>query len=146
VVGYDGSETSRAAVSWAARRAGKTGIVHVVHCFSPPADWYDPIVTGQVPGEGGARGKAVLDALLLEGGDALLDVDYELELVAGRPAHAIAEAAREHDADEIVIGSRGFGTLRAALGSVSHELLHAADRPVMVIPFKAVREQAGYAS
>ena len=48
--------------------------------------------------------RAVLDALLLEGGNALLDVDYELELVAGDPAEGIARAAKEHAADEIVVG------------------------------------------
>ena len=85
----------------------------------------------------------MLDALLLEGGNALLDVDYELELASGNPATALARSAREHDADEIAIGSRGFGKLRAALGSVSHDVLHKADRPVLVIPYNALREHAG---
>ena len=146
VVGYDGSETARAAVTWAAERAGSTGTVYVVHCFSPPVDWYNPIGDGRVPHDSGGRGKAVLDALLLEGGNALLDADYELELVGGNPAEGIANAAKEHDADEIVVGSHGFEKLRSALGSVSHDLLHVADRPVIVIPYKAVREHAGSAS
>jgi nucleotide-binding universal stress UspA family protein len=38
------------------------------------------------------------------------------------------------DADEIVIGSRGFGPLRGVLGSVSHAVLHETDRIVLVIP------------
>jgi nucleotide-binding universal stress UspA family protein len=42
------------------------------------------------------------------------------------------------DADEIVVGSRGFGRLRGVLGSVSHAVLHEADRPVVVIPADAV--------
>ena len=42
------------------------------------------------------------------------------------------------DADEIVVGARGRGRIRALLGSVSHELLHIADRPVLVIPAAAV--------
>jgi nucleotide-binding universal stress UspA family protein len=88
------------------------------------------------------RGKAILDALILEGGDALMDVDYELELLDGPPAEAIIAAARACDADEIVIGSRGFGRLRAALGSVSHEVVHLADRPVLVIPPRC-RPQGG---
>jgi nucleotide-binding universal stress UspA family protein len=89
---------------------------------------------------------AVLDALLLEGGDSLLDVDYELELVDGGAAEGIARAASEHDADEIVVGSHGFGRLRAALGSVSHDVLHTAERPVMVIPTGALRPRAGSAT
>jgi nucleotide-binding universal stress UspA family protein len=132
VVGYDGSETSRAAVAWAAQRAGRSGKVYVVHS-----------VGGPVNGAGSEhehRGKALLDALLLEG-DALVDVDYELLLVDGGAAHGIAGAAREHDADEIAVGSHGHGRLRAVLGSVSHELLHVADRPVTVIPARAARER-----
>ena len=136
VVGYDGSEAARRAVAWASERAGGAGKVWIVHCLVP----------GPAGPEGGEHGKAVLDALLLEGGNALLDVDYELELVDGDPAEALARSAREHDADEIAIGSRGFGKLRAALGSVSHDVLHRADRPVLVIPYNAVREPAGASS
>ena len=135
VVGYDGSEAARAAVTWAAARAGRAGKVWIVHCLTPGA-----------PGPDGGQGKAVLDSLLLEGGNALLDVDYELELAQGNPAAALAGAAREHEADEIAIGSRGFGKVRAALGSVSHDVLHEADRPVLVIPYNAVREHSGAAA
>ena len=41
-------------------------------------------------------------------------------------------------ATEIIVGARGLGRVRALLGSVSHELLHIADRPVLVIPTAAV--------
>ena len=140
VVGYDGSQPARAAVAWAADRSGRSGKVYVVHSLGAPAD--EPLPYDKRH----ERGKAILNALILEGGNALIDVDYELELVAGEPAGAIAEAAREHDADEIVIGSRGFGRVRSALGSVSHELLHVADRPVMVIPYGAVRQNGRLAS
>ena len=135
VVGYDGSEAARAAVAWAADRAGRAGKVWIVHCLTPG-----------VSGPDDGQGKAVLDAIVLEGGNALVDVDYQLELATGDPAEALAAYAREHDADEIAIGSRGFGKLRAALGSVSHDVLHEADRPVLVIPYNAVREHARAAS
>jgi nucleotide-binding universal stress UspA family protein len=64
--------------------------------------------------------------------------EYETELIGGPPAEAIANVARVRDADEIVVGARGLGRVRALLGSVSHELLHIADRPVLVIPAAAV--------
>jgi nucleotide-binding universal stress UspA family protein len=35
--------------------------------------------------------------------------------------------ANVRGADEIVIGTRGFGRVRALLGSVAHELIHLAD-------------------
>ena len=127
VVGYDGSETARHALHYALGRAGEAGTVVVAHAFEPPHDWlgyenYDRVLT-----EHRARGQALLDDLP----DA---ASIETDLLAGSPAEAIARVASVRDADEIVIGSRGFGPVRAALGSVSHELLRLADRPVVVIP------------
>ena len=64
--------------------------------------------------------------------------EYEVELIGGPPAQALADVARVRRADEIIIGARGLGRMRALLGSVSHELLFIADRPVTVIPSAAV--------
>ena len=133
VVGYDGSEPARRAVAYAAGRAGSTGKVWIVHCYGPPPDWLGAPNYQRLLEDHQARGKAILDALLLEG-DELVDVDYELELLDGKPAEAVVKTAQVRDADEIVLGSRGFGRVRAALGSVSQETLHLADRPVVVIP------------
>jgi nucleotide-binding universal stress UspA family protein len=60
-------------------------------------------------------------------------VRYESELLEGSPAKAVLELARSLDVDLIVVGSRGLGAVRAALlGSVSSEIVHHADRPVLV--------------
>jgi nucleotide-binding universal stress UspA family protein len=85
------------------------------------------------------HGRALPDALPLTGNDELLETEYVTELIGGPPAHAIADVARTRDADEIVVGSRGLNRVRALLGSVSHELLQIADRPVLVIPAAAVQ-------
>lgn len=138
VVGYDGSSAARIAVAYAAQRAAQQGRVIVVHAFGPPPDWLGAPSYQRVLEDHHGHGRAVLDALLLEGADELLDVDYELELVGGSPAHALTQIAETRDADEIVVGSRGFGRVRAALGSVSHELLHAAPCPVVVLPTRFV--------
>jgi nucleotide-binding universal stress UspA family protein len=51
----------------------------------------------------------------------------------GRPATAILVAAADIDADLIVVGSRGLGTIRSmVLGSVSAEILRGTDRSVLV--------------
>ena len=140
VVGYDGSQASRAAIALAARRARPGGRVIVVHAYDLPPNFLDaPDYSGTL-GRHRARGRALLDALPLEGSDELLDVEYETELVEGSPAKAVAEAASAHDADEIVVGARGCGRFRKLLGSVSMELLHRADCPVTVIPDAAVTE------
>ncbi len=141
VVGYDGSEASRAAIALAASRAGRRGHVVVVHAYDLPPDFlgspnFDDLLTRRQ-----AHGRSLLDALPLVGNDELLDTDYETELIGGAPAEAIANVARVRDADEIIVGARGLGRLRTLLGSVSHELLHTADRPVVVIPSAAVHRE-----
>lgn len=70
----------------------------------------------------------------MDGADELLDVEYETELIGGPPAEVLANVASVRGADEIIVGARGHGRIRALLGSVSLEVLHRADRPVTVIP------------
>ena len=43
-------------------------------------------------------------------------------------------AHKEHDADVIIMGSRGRSDFAGAiLGSTAHKVIHLADRPVLVI-------------
>jgi nucleotide-binding universal stress UspA family protein len=125
VVGYDGTDPSRSAVAYAARRVGKDGKVVVVHVSRSP-----------VPSSETMRGQ-VFDALLIQSGDVLRDTDFDLEIVAGRPATAIASIAKERNADEIAVGARGARPGQRLPDSVSHELRQIADRPVVVIPFES---------
>ncbi len=55
--------------------------------------------------------------------------------VGPQPAHEIANAAREVEADLIVVGTRGHAPLAELLvGSVVIRLLHVAPCPVVVVP------------
>src|SRR4051794_13958330 len=133
VVGYDGSRTSRAAVDHAARQAGRRGKVYVVHSYGPPADWLGFPNYRRVLNDHRARGEAILDALTMND-DPLLETNFETELLDSPPAQAITDVAATRDADEIVIGSRGLGRVRGALGSVSRDVIHRATVPVLVVP------------
>ena len=60
-------------------------------------------------------------------------VAHETEILEGDAAEAILRLARQRDVDLIVVGSRGRGGVTGAvLGSVSTEIVHRADRPVLV--------------
>ncbi|HEU0025365.1 MAG TPA: universal stress protein, partial [Thermoleophilaceae bacterium] len=130
VVGYDGSPTARRALSLAADRTGPGGQLVVVHAFSAPPEW-----------EGRPYYQRNLDAHQAHGREVLAEVEredlgvpVETDLVEGSPARALIQVAEARDADEIVVGSRGFGRFRAALGSTSHQLLHETRWPVLVVP------------
>ena len=64
-------------------------------------------------------------------------VDAEGEIrptTFGHAAREILADAKEHDADVIVMGSRGRSDLAGSiLGSTAHKVIHLADRPVLVI-------------
>ena len=139
VVGYDGSATAEKAVDYAARRAGENGKVYVVHAYGPPPDWLGAPNYGRLLQESQGHGRAVLDALVMED-SVLLGTDFETELLETPPSDAIISVAEVRGADEIVVGSRGHGRLRSALGSVSHDVLHRARTPVVVIPAAAADE------
>jgi nucleotide-binding universal stress UspA family protein len=138
VVGYDGSHEAREAVTLAAERAGPDGTVVVLHVRPSPSRWLDTARHQSAVEEYERRGSEVLDTLLDVASDGPAIV---AELVDGKPAEALIREARLYDASEIVVGSRGVGRLRAALGSVSRQLLREADRPVVVVPARAVRRE-----
>jgi nucleotide-binding universal stress UspA family protein len=134
VVGYDGSPPAEAALVYAARRTSGGGRVVAVHAFQPAPDWLGSPYYQRALDAQQAHGRELLHSL--EERDDL-GVELATSLLEGPPARAIVAAADARDADEIIIGSRGFGRLRGVLGSVSHAVLHEADRPVVVIPADA---------
>ncbi|HEY9022120.1 MAG TPA: universal stress protein, partial [Paracoccaceae bacterium] len=53
---------------------------------------------------------------------------------AGQPARTIVSFAKEHEADLIVIGARGLGSVETfLLGSVSHKVTGLSKLPVLVV-------------
>ena len=131
VVGYDGSPASLAAVREAARRAGAAGHVIIVHAYEPPSEALGWPLYGAAFENAAADAQALVETL--RGHPALAGTSWTSEVVAGPTAEVIDAAARNEDAEAIYIGSRGAGRATALLGSVSHDVLHRADRPVTVI-------------
>ena len=127
---------------YAAARAGLTGKVIIVPCFGLPSEWLGAEVAAPLAIEQSEHGQAVLDDLMMTDGAVLAELDFEVELLGGEPAQMVNHVAHVNDADEIVLGTRGSGKLASLLVNVAQEVIRHANRPVVVIPYKAVREQA----
>jgi nucleotide-binding universal stress UspA family protein len=90
---------------------------------------HDAQVIEQVSLQAGLHLLAPAQALAREAG-----VEHEIEVAAGDPAHTLIDILENFGCDMVVMGARGMGTLRSALlGSVSHEVLHAAPVPVLIV-------------
>jgi nucleotide-binding universal stress UspA family protein len=136
VVGYDGSPASRAALRLAVDRV-RGGKIFVVHSYAAPPEFRGHEAHERLLDAALTRGEQLL-ATAAEVDPRLARVDHELELIAGRPSDVIATVAETRGADEIIVGTRGFGPVRGMLGSVAHALLRAAKCPVTVIPDAAL--------
>ena len=140
VVGYDGSPVARAALGYAAGRAREGDRLIVTYAYSAPPEWIGSPEWDDSINMDRDRGEQLLNDLPP---DVLRAADVERELVSGPPAEVLARMAEEREAEEIVVGSRGFGPFRATLGSVAHALLHHASRPVVVLPARMLGSETG---
>ena len=134
VAGYDGSQAGLAAVELGISRVERNGgHLIVVHAHEIPADYIGVPYYQEMMDKSADRAGAVMDGLE-EALPRLREIDYEPDVIAGSAADAICRVAKHRRADEIIIGTRGLGPLRAMLGSVALKVLHHATCPVTVIP------------
>jgi nucleotide-binding universal stress UspA family protein len=134
VVGLDGSAGSEAALGFACRRARVTGErVSAVRAARTRPVHLDG--KGRLPDALGAFLADQEQQLLRSVAKAAAEnpgIDLEPEFVALSPADALVETSRH--ASLLVVGSRGLNAFSGMLlGSVSHEVLHRAHCPVVVV-------------
>ena len=132
---------SHVALSRAIERVGPHGKLYLVDAWEVPEAWrgrgtYQPYVDREL-----TAAEAVMEAAVEEH-PGLKSITWVRELIGGPPAKAIADVADVRRADEIILGTRGFGRMRALLGSVAHEVIHLAPCPVTVIPERMVEREA----
>ena len=142
VLGFDGSECSGSALDTAIDLAGRFGDrLVVVFAVEPPVRSVGEEFREyeQALEEIGQHVAATALARAKTAG-----VEAEAALVPERPAQAILDVAKQHDAHMIVIGTHSESPLRGAiLGSVPHKLLHVSDRPVVVVPIDMEARRGG---
>jgi nucleotide-binding universal stress UspA family protein len=133
VAGYDGSQSSRHALAYAAGMARRLGRPLLVAYICSPAVYCEPL-TGQVIGANRDTGETErwLFAELHEVCDRE-GLDVQVLTRRGSPARELAAAAQEFSADALVIGAPGHFWHHAA-GSVPGWLARHAHCPVIVVP------------
>jgi nucleotide-binding universal stress UspA family protein len=139
VVGTDGSDGGRHALAWAvAEAAYRQATLEVVHV------WTAPVAIAHMgamvlPEDNAVFEKTAEDLVagLLEEVRPEIDaagVAVETRVVQGHPPTVLLDRL-DRAADLLIVGSRGHGTLSGLLlGSISHQVVHHATKPVAVIP------------
>jgi nucleotide-binding universal stress UspA family protein len=142
VVGIDGSDGARSALTWALTEAAHRGAdVEVVTAFPVDFYWTDPYLldSGRIDdirSETGIRAQAMIDEARQDPAVAAVPgatvVDVQLLVVGGAPTAHLVQ--RTEGAALLVVGSRGRGAFRSAVaGSVALHCSAHAKCPVVVV-------------
>jgi nucleotide-binding universal stress UspA family protein len=131
VVGYDGSDSSKAALSHALDFAKALGD-SVVAVFAAAPGGYGG---GEVPEQRRAVeefGQKVTHEAVEAAKSA--DIDCSVELINEQPHQALMTAGEKHSARMIVVGSHGESPLKGAIiGSTPYKLVQTSEVPVLVV-------------
>ena len=135
VVGVDGSDESRAALTWAVDMAKRIrGAVHAVFAYDPMADSYPHGASPNWKYRGQAEVEAEVNTLARDG------VDVRLTLVGDDPIDALTAAGNSDDAAVIAVGAKQPRGLQGLLlGHIASGLPDAAGRPVAIVHDSAQR-------
>jgi nucleotide-binding universal stress UspA family protein len=132
MIGVDGSDESQGAVEWCAETAAATGAtVIAVNVQAPlternragtPDDWLHYVAQQDV---------TTWAAPIEEAGVPVTPVAVRNV----RPADGLLSAAAEHEADLLVVGTRGLGGFSGLrIGGTALRLLHRAEIPLVAVP------------
>ncbi len=131
VLGVDGSDANRIAADWAIRAAGNAnGRIEAVFVHDPMADSYPrPMVSNWH-----YHGQEATERMVKDLADST-DVEIRLRDIAGHVVTTLDAVASSFDAAYVVVGTRGHGSAGGRLlGRAATQLVHHAQRPVVVVP------------
>jgi nucleotide-binding universal stress UspA family protein len=131
VIGYDGSDSSKSALSHGLDFANALGDSLVVVFAAAPGGYGG----GEVP----EQRKAVEEFGTKVTAEAIetaksAKIECTVELINEHPHQALITAAEKHNARMIVVGSHGESPLKGAIiGSTPYKLVQLSEVPVLVV-------------
>lgn len=129
VVALDGSPHAWRAFELAASLTARTNAkLTLVYAWEPVSGVRGQPYLDDAVGERIAAGERLLTAAR----QLVPQLEVESEILEGPAAAAIVRVTETHQADLLVMGARGLGPFRSALGSVSQRVLHDAPCPVLI--------------
>jgi nucleotide-binding universal stress UspA family protein len=145
VVGVDGSPGAMEALRWAVAEARlRNSRLRIVHAWAfgftggPGSGYGYPTGTrgGLFTGAGSEQlrraSEELLDRMMTEIGAEAEGIEIEREVIEGGAAEVLVDSVSEGDL--LVVGSRGHGGFAGLLlGSISHQCVHHAPCPVVVV-------------
>jgi nucleotide-binding universal stress UspA family protein len=133
IVALDGSAYSLKALDYARCLGEKHGSTLIlVHAFQFTSDLRGAEGFNQMVGKRRQKGETIIKDAVNRLGPVSFDV--EEDLLEGPAAEAIISVVQSRDADLVVMGTRGMGSLKGLLfGSVSTKVVHHAPCSVMVV-------------
>jgi nucleotide-binding universal stress UspA family protein len=148
VIATDGSDSAREAVELglelAAEQHAEPTFVHVAPAVDILPGSGFGVTQGHVHDVTDADREPLEQAAEIA---AVRGLHARTELLQGNPVDEIVAYADTHEADLIVIGSRGHGAVvNALLGSVSRGVLREARRPVLIVRGTSVPAEAAVAT
>jgi nucleotide-binding universal stress UspA family protein len=138
VVGVDESHHAYQALDWAMREAGmrqaELTVLTVIPAMASP--WTGRPLTVPDADEAIQHAKQALEEAVAKSASGITGPQppsFSVHVFAGFPAQALVDAS--HDAELVVVGSRGAGGFATALiGSVSSQVAHHATCPIVIVP------------
>jgi nucleotide-binding universal stress UspA family protein len=126
----DGSQDAVRATEAASDLAKRSGAeLHVVHVWHDVRGFAHDFVKKELRRQGQEILDEQLERIRASGGEVT-----KAYLRRGRTSNEVITLSKEIDADLLVVGSRGLGTVRRILmGSQSEEIVHHAQVPVLVL-------------
>jgi nucleotide-binding universal stress UspA family protein len=140
-VGVDGSSNSEYALDWAMKEAAVRGVPLTVVVVNEviKSHWTGSPVIFPVDSMDLEKVRHAAEDLTARAASRLGDgrpASVTVRAMNGFPVQELVDASK--DADLIVVGSRSGGDFaRLMLGSVSNQVAHHAQCPVVVVPHKA---------